>query len=72
MSCLRLRVGSTRLHPPGLTLQIEGPGCVASPTRYVSGTQPIRRYPRPASAGKLSQRQSSHRFSWWPDPACWA
>eukprot|EP00971_Amphidinium_carterae_P006342 124810-Amphidinium_carterae.2 len=40
MSCLRSKVGSTRLHPPGLTLQIEGPGLVASPIRHVDGSQP--------------------------------
>eukprot|EP00971_Amphidinium_carterae_P123284 2441162-Amphidinium_carterae.1 len=40
MSCLRLRVGSTRLQPPGLTQQMVGPGVLASPTRQVGGNQP--------------------------------
>eukprot|EP00971_Amphidinium_carterae_P152735 3027297-Amphidinium_carterae.2 len=37
MSCLRLSVGSTRLQPPGLTQQMEGPGVLASPMRRMGG-----------------------------------
>eukprot|EP00971_Amphidinium_carterae_P077167 1524410-Amphidinium_carterae.2 len=39
-SCFMFRTGSTKLHPPGLTLQMRGPGLAASPTRQVGGNQP--------------------------------
>eukprot|EP00971_Amphidinium_carterae_P235856 4680729-Amphidinium_carterae.1 len=61
MSCLRLRVGSTRLQPPGLTLQMEGPGVLASPIRRVGGTQPNCRYPRQKTALQRLKEVTFHR-----------
>eukprot|EP00971_Amphidinium_carterae_P155147 3076594-Amphidinium_carterae.5 len=59
MSCCKSKVPSMRLQPPGFTLQMEGPGFLASPMRQLSGCQPFCRYPKQAplctrSSGGLS------------------
>eukprot|EP00971_Amphidinium_carterae_P101881 2016579-Amphidinium_carterae.1 len=57
----KFSTGSTKLQPPGLTLQMVGPGLAASPTQQVGGNQPNCLAEKSRKGVKVLGSQWTHR-----------